>query len=126
MAPPSDRLNVLQWLRKLDEMNDSIEKEAAMKHDYLQYLRMMLSGDFHILARPFSLTPPEKLLPFAECLANTTAALIPGVPRVGRLQPVMMHKSEDNRAFMTVRRTDNGSLLCYMAVAPNALNVPPQ
>lgn len=38
----------------------------------------------------------------------------------GRLQPVLMHKSADNRAFMCIERTADQGLLCYMAVAADA------
>ena len=39
----------------------------------------------------------------------------------GTLVPVICHKSDDDRAFMTIKRTKEGDLFCYMAVAPDAM-----
>jgi hypothetical protein len=87
----------------------------------MQYLRVSLSGGYAVLTKPFSCPPPDKLVPFAECIANKTCDAIPEIPRCGAMQPILCHKSEDNRAFMCVKRTPDNGLLCYMAVAPNAL-----
>lgn len=34
---------------------------------------------------------------------------------------MICHKSDDDRAFLTVKRTPDGGIFCYMAVAPDAL-----
>lgn len=40
--------------------------------------------------------------------------------QLGILQPILCHKSGDDRAFMCVKRTSDNGILCYMAVAPDA------
>lgn len=94
-----------------------------MKNEYMQYLRVTLSGDYFILKKPFSSPPPKKLVSFAECVANKTCDLIPNIPRCGKIQPILCHKSEDNRAYMCVKRTPDNGILCYMAVAPDSMSI---
>lgn len=135
-----------QWLKKLSELRNDKLSEVTMRHEYLQYLRMTLQGDYQLLTKPFNTPPPDdELVPFAECIANKTADAIPDVPRAGecdidlplqssfilfqkyqtsiiqgKLQPVLCHKSEDDRAFMCIKRTPDNGILCYMAVAPDS------
>lgn len=95
-----------------------------MKNEYMQFLRVNLAGEYSILMKPFSLPPPtENLIPFAECIANKTCDAIPDLPRCGKIQPILCHKSDDNRAFMCVKRTPDNGILCYMAVTPDSLKI---
>lgn len=129
-----------QWLKKLSELRNDKLSDVKMKHEYMQYLRVSLQGDYKLLTKPFNDSPPDDLVPFPEMIANKTADAIPGVPRAGKffrphkahelftmeifqlgiLQPVLCHKSGDDRAFMCVKRTPDNGILCYMAVAPDA------
>ena len=72
-----------QWLKKLSELRSNKLSDLTMKHEYLQYLRVTLQGDFQVLTKPFNEPPPDELVPFAECIANKTADSIPGIPRAG-------------------------------------------
>ena len=94
-----------------------------MKNEYMQYLRMSLAGEYHVLTKPFSSPPPKKLISFGECIANKTCDFIPNIPRCGRIQPILCHKSDDNRAYMCIKRTSDNGVLCYMAVAPDSLPI---
>lgn len=118
-----DRIRVCEWLRKLKELKNDKYEDARMKNEYIQYMRMNLAGEYKILKKPFSLPPPENLVPFAECIANLTCNAIPDLPRCGRIQPILCHKSDDNRAWMCVKRTPDNGILCYMAVAPDPLKI---
>lgn len=78
-----DRVKMCQWLKKLSELRNNKLSDLTMKHEYLQYLRVTLQGDLQVLTKPFNEHPPDELMPFAECIANKTADLIPGIPRAG-------------------------------------------
>ena len=78
-----DRMKICQWLKKLLELRTDNLSEVKMKHEYLQYLRVTLQGDYKILTKPFNTSPPDELVPFAECIANKTADAIPDMPRAG-------------------------------------------
>jgi hypothetical protein len=56
-----------------------------MKHEYMQFMRVSLQGDYKILTKPFNEFPPDELIPFAEMISNKTADAIPGVPRAGKI-----------------------------------------
>jgi hypothetical protein len=112
-----------------------------LKLEYMEYLRVTLQGSYHVLTKPFNNPPPPKLVPFAECIANKTADAISDIPRagdvadsfrqrveiqfylssfLGKMQPILCHKSEDDRAFMCIKRAPDNSIFCYMAVVPDA------
>jgi hypothetical protein len=116
-----DRVQVCEWMRKLKALQNSSFAEAKMKNEYMQYLRMSLTGQYCVLTKPFSTPPPEKLIPFGEYIANKTCDAIPEMPRCGKIQPILCHKSDDNRAFMCIERTPENGILCYMAVAPDSI-----
>lgn len=118
-----DRVRVCEWMRKLRDLRSDKYEEAKMKNEFMQFLRVNLAGDYHVLTKPFSLPPPANLIPFAECICNKTCDSIPDLPRCGKLQPILCHKSDDNRAFMCVKRTPDNGILCYMAVAPDSLKI---
>lgn len=120
---PIDRMRVCEWLRKLKELRNDKYEEARMKNEYMQYLKMSLTGEYVVLTKPFSMVPPNQLVPFAECIANKTCDVIPNLPRCGKLQPILCHKSDDNRAYMCIKRTPDNGILCYMAVAPESMSL---
>lgn len=98
-----------------------------MKHEYLTFLHVMLTGPYLKLAKPFDTMPPEQLVPLAECLGNRIADQYQElVPRVGPLQPMMCQKSEDGRAYLCVRRTPDNGILCYMCCAAEASSETPE
>lgn len=70
-------------MRKLRGLRSDKYEEAKMKNEYMQFLRVSLAGEYHVLMKPFSLPPPENLIPLAECIANKTADAIPDLPRCG-------------------------------------------
>lgn len=78
-----DRVKMCQWLEKLAELRNDKLAELTMRHEYMQYMRVSLQGDYQVLSKPFNTTPPDELVPFAECIANKTADAIPDVPRAG-------------------------------------------
>ncbi|KAG5675768.1 hypothetical protein PVAND_005644 [Polypedilum vanderplanki] len=123
LKSPNDRIRVCEWLRKLKELRNDKYEEVKMKNEYMQYLKMSLTGEYKILTKPFSSAPPKQLVPFAECIANKTCDAIPELPRSGPIQPILCHKSEDNRAFITIKRTPDNGVICYMAVAPEPISL---
>lgn len=118
-----DRVRVCEWMRKLRDLRSDKYEEAKMKNEFMQFLRVNLAGEYHVLMKPFSLPPPANLIPFGECIANKTCDAIPDLPRCGKMQPILCHKSDDNRAFLCVKRTPENGILCYMAVAPDSLKI---
>lgn len=82
---------------------------------------MSLGGDYSVLTKPFTFVPPAEMIPFGECIANKTCDAIPDFPRCGIMQPILCHKSDDNRAFMCVKRTPDNDILCYLAVSPDSM-----
>jgi hypothetical protein len=103
---PTERVNLCQWLKKLSELRNEKRSELKMKHEYLQYLRVTLQGDYQVLTKPFNMPPPDDLIPFAECIANKTADAIPDVPRAGEWDfkcSLNIHENEDK--FSNYRKT---------------------
>lgn len=80
-----DRLQMFLWLKKLNEFQANQLSDLKLKHEYLEYLRVTLQGKYRVLTKPFNSPPPEILVPFAECIANKTADVIPETPRAGWL-----------------------------------------
>lgn len=79
-----DRVRVCEWIRKLRGLRSDKYEEAKMKNEYMQFLRVSLAGEYHVLMKPFSLPPPSvNIIPLAECIANKTADAIPDLPRCG-------------------------------------------
>lgn len=78
-----ERVLMCQWLRKLSALRNDKLSELVMKHEYIQYLRVSLQGDYQVLTKPFNTPPPDDLVPFGECIANKTADAMPDVPRAG-------------------------------------------
>jgi hypothetical protein len=115
-------MRVCEWMRKLQELRNDKYDEARIKNEYMQYLKMSLAGEYVILTKPFSTTPPKQnLAPLAECIANKTCDAIPDMPRCGSIQPILLHKSDCNRAFMCVRKTPDNGVMCYLAVTPDPI-----
>lgn len=95
---------------------------------------------------PFNQPPPEDpLIPIAELLGKLIIKSFPHLPKngecfkrtrfiktlfqfhkyVGPIKPILCHKCEDGKAFMSVQRCPHsGNLYCYMAVAPDELLFP--
>lgn len=81
-----ERVKLCQWLKKLSELRSDKLEDVKMKHEYMQYLRVSLQGDYKLLTKPFNDAPPDDLVPFAEMIANKTADSVPGVPRAGKFR----------------------------------------
>lgn len=54
----TDRVKMCQWLKKLSELRSKKLSDLMMKHEYLQFLRVTLQGDFQVLTKPFNEPPP--------------------------------------------------------------------
>lgn len=80
---------MFQWLKKLSELRNDKLSELTMKHEYLQFLRVSLQGDYQVLTKPFNTPPPDDLIPLAECIANKTADAIPDMPRAGECDVII-------------------------------------
>lgn len=81
-----------QWLKKLSDYNSETLDGAQNIHSYMQYLRTCLQGDYQVLTKPFNVAPPERLVPFGECIANKVADAVPDIPRVGEND--LVHQSK--------------------------------
>lgn len=80
----SERVRLVEWVRKLNTLQDNVLDEVRMKNEYAQYLRMCLKSEIKILPKPFSSPPPKTVLvPLAEFLGNVIAEKCQNVPRTG-------------------------------------------
>lgn len=85
----SDRLRLCQWLRLISQLRNDRHESLKMKHEYLEFLLVMLDGPYKKLTKPFDALPPENLVPLAECIANRIADYYQDlVPRVGNFQKI--------------------------------------
>lgn len=76
----------MEWVRKLNTLQDSVLDEVRIKNEYAQYLRMCLKSEIKILPKPFSTPPPKTVLvPLAEFLGNVIAEKCQNVPRTGKI-----------------------------------------
>lgn len=68
--------------------------------------------------QPFKQFPPEgRVLPLSVYVGNMIAECS-GQPRAGAMQPVIIHQTDDCKAFLTVKKCPDGGLYCYMSVTP--------
>lgn len=97
----TDRVRLCQWLRKLAETRSDDPTGLHRRNEYMQFLRVMLQGNYHVLTKPFNNPPPDDLLvPLAECLANKCADAIPDTPRSGKL-PGINWKCQNEKRFLS-------------------------
>lgn len=75
---------MLQWMKKLSDIQSSDRRELFSSNQYLNYLRVTLQGEYQVLTKPFNTPPPEKIISLAECLGNKVADAIPDIPRAGK------------------------------------------
>lgn len=79
-------MKVCQWIQKLYQLNVNDFAQLDNQSEYLQYLKVMLRGDYKVLANPFNFPPPEFIQEaFAIIVANRVADAIPDIPRAGIL-----------------------------------------
>ncbi|XP_065086780.1 uncharacterized protein LOC135708606 [Ochlerotatus camptorhynchus] len=119
ISSPADRVRVTEWIKKLSETATEADVHSKLVEEYLEYLKMLLSSSPIYFVDPFKNYPPkQKLAPLAESLGNSLANECPYLPRSGPLKPIVLHRSDDDTAVISVNQNQNGEVLCYMAIAP--------
>lgn len=112
----------MQWLKRLRDQNDRSLDTCIIRNNYAQALRIMLGQNTAQFCRPFKEPPPEdELTPLLEALTNSMHDVVPDLPKCGPLKPILLHRSADHRAYMSIKRCPEGGIFCYMAVAPEPL-----
>ncbi|XP_058464813.1 uncharacterized protein LOC131438666 [Malaya genurostris] len=120
ITSPGDRVRVTEWIRKLVETNAEKNTHPKLVEEYLDYLKLLLSSTPIYFVDPFKGYPPKQqpLVPLAEALGIALCSKCPFLPPCGPLAPVVLHRSGDDTATISVHRDPDGEVFCYMAIAP--------
>ncbi|XP_055536666.1 uncharacterized protein LOC129725178 [Wyeomyia smithii] len=119
IAAPTDRVRVTEWIRKLTETHAEKNTHPRLVEEYLEYLKLLLSSTPIYFVDPFKSYPPKQpLVPLAEALGNSLSSKCPFLPPTGPLAPVVLHRSGDDTATISVHQNPDGEVFCYMAIAP--------
>ncbi|XP_053689374.1 uncharacterized protein LOC128738346 [Sabethes cyaneus] len=119
ITAPTDRVRVTEWIRKLSDTNAEKNSHPKLVSEYLDYLKLLLSSAPIYFVDPFKSYPPKKpLVPLAEALGNALSSKCPFLPPAGPIAPVVLHRSGDDTATVSVLRNPDGEVFCYMAIAP--------
>nr|XP_019527263.2 uncharacterized protein LOC109399282 [Aedes albopictus] len=115
-----DRVRVTEWIRKLSETAAEADAHPRLVEEYLDYLKLLLSSSPIYFVDPFKRYPPKnrKLVPLAESLGNSLANDCPYLPKTGPLKPILLHRSDDDTAVISVHQNQKGEVTCYMAITP--------
>ena len=75
----------MEWIRKIYELPPNILKNARIRNEYIQYLKIQLSSDPVFLMRPFKNRPlsSSDLVPLPEALGNIVADDCPFLQKTG-------------------------------------------
>ncbi|XP_062549603.1 uncharacterized protein LOC134214208 [Armigeres subalbatus] len=117
---PGDRVRVTEWIKKLSETATEPDVHPNLVEEYLDYLKLLLSSSPIYFVDPFKSYPPkqQRLVPLAESLGNSLANGCPYLPRSGPVKPILLHRSDDDTAVISVHQNQQGEVMCYMAVTP--------
>ncbi|XP_038113956.1 uncharacterized protein LOC119767955 [Culex quinquefasciatus] len=121
IGTPGERVRVTEWIKRLATESQAEGSHPRLVQEYVEYLKLMLSGSPVYFVEPFATFPPkngQKLLPLAELLGNSLANACPYLPRSGQLAPVVLHSAGDDTSMISVQRDADGEIYCYMAIAP--------
>ncbi|XP_055603879.1 uncharacterized protein LOC129752113 [Uranotaenia lowii] len=122
---PTDRVRVTEWIRKLKDTHSENLAHPRVVPEYLEYLKLLLSQSPIYFVDPFKKLPPKQpgLVPLAEALGNSLADQCPYLPRTGKVAPVLLHRSGNDSASISVQREADGNVVCYMAISPKDPNI---
>ncbi|XP_058814222.1 uncharacterized protein LOC131678242 [Topomyia yanbarensis] len=120
ITSPGDRVRITEWIRKLVQTHTEENTHPKLVEEYLDYLKLILTSTPIYLVDPFKSYPPKNkpLVPLAEALGNSISKKCPFLPQCGSPAPVVLHRSGDDTATITVNRDPDGEVYCYMAIAP--------
>ncbi|XP_055619023.1 uncharacterized protein LOC129764196 [Toxorhynchites rutilus septentrionalis] len=119
LSNPVDRVRVTEWIRKLSETAAEQTAHPRLIQEYLDYLKLMCQSVPIYFVEPFKSQPPKKpLVPLAEALGDALAARCPYLPKSGPAAPMVLHRSGDDTASMSVHKDANGEIFCYMSIVP--------
>ena len=122
IGTPGERVRITEWIKRLASESQTEGSHPKLVQEYVEYLKLMLSGSPVYFVEPFSTFPPknpdQRLLPLAELLGNSLASACPYLPRAGALAPVVLHSAGDDTSMISVHRDADGEIYCYMAIAP--------
>ncbi|XP_044759321.1 uncharacterized protein LOC123317036 [Coccinella septempunctata] len=122
LSSPFDRVRCAEWVRKLISLPDDNLDTAKIRNEYAQLLRIQVRN--RLIHGPFASPPPDSnvgLCSLPEALGSMIGQQIPFLPRTGRIQPVLHHKSPDGRAYISAKQIPGGGVFVYMAVSPDGL-----
>lgn len=119
LSNPADRVRVTEWIRRLSETMTEQTAHPKLVQEYLDYLKLMCQSAPVYFVEPFKSHPPKPpLIPLAEALGSIFAAKCPYLPKSGSMAPVLLHKSGDDTATMSVHKDAQGDIFCYMSIVP--------
>lgn len=113
-----ERIRLVGWMKKLRECQGANYPDPNLRETYARCILHYLEHEGNLKAPPFDKAPlPGALEPFPEILAKQLRDSRMLFTETGPLQPIMEHTSPDGRATVSAKRTDDGSLLCYLSVS---------